>query len=53
MASSLGCGPDYAGYVNCVLAAGDACVREQPPECADAYASLDGCLCAAVPEDCP
>jgi hypothetical protein len=53
MASSLGCGPDYAGYVNCVLEAGDACVRERPPECADAYATLDGCLCAAVPENCP
>jgi hypothetical protein len=53
MASSLGCGPDYAGYVKCVLDAGDACAREQPAECAGAYAALDGCLCAAVPEDCP
>jgi hypothetical protein len=53
MASSLGCGPDYAGYVNCVLEAGDACAREQPAECAGAYATLDGCLCAAVDEGCP
>ena len=53
MADSLGCGADYAGYVNCVLQAGDACARERPPECGDAYASLDTCLCTAVPEDCP
>jgi len=53
MADSLGCGPDYAGYVNCVLDAGDACARERPAECTLAYTDLDACLCAAVPEDCP
>jgi hypothetical protein len=52
MAVSLGCGPDYAGYVNCVREVADACVREQPPECAGVYADLDTCLCGAVPEDC-
>lgn len=53
MADSLGCGPNYAGYVNCVLDAGDACVRERPPQCTVAYDDLDACLCAAFPEGCP
>lgn len=52
MAVSLGCGPDYARYVNCVLEAADACVRVPPPECAVAYSDLDTCLCAAVPDEC-
>lgn len=52
MAASLGCGLNYAGYVNCVLDAGDACVRVRPPECTVAYDELDACLCAAFPEGC-
>ena len=52
MADSLGCGPHYARYVNCVLEIANACSRERPPECDVAYEDLDVCLCSAAPENC-